>query len=518
MAEALAERDTGHPLPPRPPRVCSGAFSPRPATLPDLSVALQRMSSSRACGLDGITIEMLRMTFPVVGPHLLKLINASIVRCELPRAWKVAAVVPLHKKGDRNDPNNYRPISVLPVVSKLCERIVCTQLMSYLSDHHLLCPQQYGFRPGLSTEAALLDAVTYAVNNIDRGLVTSLVTADTSKAFDSVEHGRLLDKLGWYGIDQRWFAAWLSGRKQAVTGATEAMDVTHGVIQGSILGPILFTIFTSDLPQHVPDCKLVSYADYCQFFDAASPSETQTLKCRVENTLATFLTWFTQNRLKINPSKTEMLIIKSRRQTANTDFSVSFGDDEIFPSDSVKILGVTVDPHLSWDVHVGIIVRRCNVVLIGIARLRHKLPKCTRQLLVQTLVFPHIRYCLTVWGNCSASLKARIQKVINFGARIVSGLARRDHVTPVLRELGWSTIDELIHERDIAAMSRLLSPSCEAHALTEQLLLRGDVSERQTRAVVSGQLQLPRVRTEFARRSFMYRAISAWNCVSRNSK
>ena len=356
-----------------------------------------------------ITMEMLRMTFPVVGPHLLKLINASIVRCELPRAWKVAAVVPLHKKGDRNDPNNYRPISVLPVVSKLCERIVCTQLM-YLSDHHLLCPQQYGFRPGLSTEAALLDAVTYAVNNIDRGLVTSLVTADTSKAFDSVEHGRLLDKLGWYGIDQRWFAAWLSGRKQAVTGATEAMDVTHGVIQGSILGPILFTIFTSDLPQHVPDCKLVSYADDCQFFDAASPSETQTLKCRVENTLATTLTWFTQNRLKINPSKTVMLIIKSRRQTANTDFSVSFGDDEIFPSDSVKILGITVDPHLSWDGHVGIIVRRCNVVLIGIARLRHKLPKCTRQLLVQALVFPHIRYCLTVWGNCSASLKARIQK------------------------------------------------------------------------------------------------------------
>ena len=213
-----------------------------------------------------------------------------------------------------------------------------------------------------------------------------------------------------------------------------------------------------------------------------------------------------------------MLIIKSRRQTANTDFSVSFGDDEIFPSDSVKILGVTVDAHLSWDGHVGIIVRRCNVVLIGIARLRHKLPKCTRQLLVQALVFPHIRYCLTVWGNCSASLKARVQKVINFGARIVSGLARRDHVTPVLRELGWSTIDELIHERDIAAMSRLLSPSCEAHALTEQLLLRGDVSERQTRAVVSGQLKLPRVRTEFARRSFMYRAISAWNCVSRNCR
>ena len=87
--------------------------------------------------------------------------------------------MPLYKNGDAKEPSNYRPISVLPVVSKLCERIVCTQLMSYLSEHHLLCPQQYGFRPGLSTEATLLDAVTYTVSNIDRGLVTSLVTAIT---------------------------------------------------------------------------------------------------------------------------------------------------------------------------------------------------------------------------------------------------------------------------------------------------------------------------------------------------
>ena len=113
-------------------------------------------------------------------------------------------------------------------------------------------------------------------------------------------------------------------------------------------------------------------------------------------------------------------------------------------------------------------------------------------------------------------MKARVQKVINFGARIVSGLGRREHVTPVLKELGWSTVDEMVHERDIAVMRRLLNPDCEAQALTEQLLLHSEVSARQTRAVVNGQLQLPRVRTEFARRSFMYRAISAWNNMPGN--
>ena len=103
---------------------------------------------------------------------------------------------------------------------------MCTQLMSYLVQHHILCPQQYGFRPGLSTEAALLDAVTFATDNIDRGLVTSLVTADTSKAFVSVEHGRLLDKLGWYGIQRDWFSAWLHGRSQTVRSGSFALDVT----------------------------------------------------------------------------------------------------------------------------------------------------------------------------------------------------------------------------------------------------------------------------------------------------
>ena len=128
----VAGGDIHEALLPRPPRVCDGAFKPHPATLPELSAALQRMGSSRACGADGITVQMLRMAFPTVGPHLLSLVNCSIVTCDLPASWKAAVVTALHKKGDTDDPNNYRPISVLPVVAKLCERVVCTQLMTYV--------------------------------------------------------------------------------------------------------------------------------------------------------------------------------------------------------------------------------------------------------------------------------------------------------------------------------------------------------------------------------------------------
>ena len=307
--------------------------------------------------------------------------------------------------------------------------------MTYLTTNHILCPQQYGFRPGLSTEAALLDAVTFATDNIDRGLVTSLVTADTSKAFDSVEHGRLLDKLGWYGIESGWFAAWLGGRTQIVRGGSISMEVTHGIVQGSVLGPILFLIFTNDLAQHIPHGRIVMYADDTQFLDADCPSDSQALKSRIEETLCIGLKWFTQNRLKINPAKTEMIVLKSRRQNFESDFSIEFGTDKILPADSVKVLGVTIDSHLTWECHISAILRKCYSVLVSLARIRHRLPKCTRRLLVEALVFPHIRYCMSVWGNCSAAQKHRVQKAINFGARIVTGLSRRDHVTPALREL-----------------------------------------------------------------------------------
>ena len=266
VAAALeeAQREV-EPLSPRPPRVVSGAFRVRPVTLPELSSAMNRMSASKASGIDGVTIGMLRMTFPVVGPHLLSVVNASLVSGKLPAEWKVASVIPLHKSGPVDDPTNYRPLSLLSTVAKITESVVCVQLMTYLLQHDILTDAQHGFRPGRSTESAMLDAVGFLMEGLDSGLIGCLTTADISKAFDSVQHPRLLEKLGWYGIDTHWFKDWMSDRCQMVRGGRDVRPVTHGVIHGSLLGPTLFLIFTNDLPSYI-DTKIVMYADDVQLF------------------------------------------------------------------------------------------------------------------------------------------------------------------------------------------------------------------------------------------------------------
>lgn len=253
------------------------------------------------------------------------------------------------------------------------------------------------------------------------------------------------------------------------------------------------------------------YADDAQFLDADMPLNILDLKVRVEKNLEIANNWFTQNSLKINPLKTEMVIIKSRRLTTDPHFTVTFGNSSIKPSHSVKILGVTVDSHLSWEPHISVIVRRCYGLLIGLARMRYRLPTETKRLLVEALVFPHVRYCLAVWGGCTATQKRRVQKALNFGARIVHNIGYRERVTPVLRELKWLRVDDMVCERDVMLLRNILTADPAPEMLRECIVRRSDVSSRSTRASTDELLQLPRVRTEFSRRSFLSRAAGAWN-------
>ena len=421
-------------------------------------------------------------------------------------------MAPIFKSGCPDNANNYRPVSIIPTVAKLAERVVCTQLMRYLMSHGVLCDEQHGFRPGRSTESAMLDAVSHITQNIDQGMISCLTTVDTSKAFDSVQHGRLLDKLGWYGVDTHWFDDWLRERHQRVRGGSGGtVPITHGVIQGSILGPALFLLFTNDLTTFLNDTKMVLYADDVQFIHSGNPSQIEEMEHEIVQTLSKAQRWFVENSLKISPFKTECVLLSSRKRKVSSDFQVQFGDTKLRPSSSAKILGFILDSNLTFEKHISAVVQRCYAILSGLAKFSRQLPKEVKKLLIEALVFPHIMYCATVWAGCNTTQRKRIQKIINYGARIVKGCRRHEHITPHLIELEWPKVDRLVSERDLIMVHRLLNSENAPEYLSRLFQYREQVSVRDTRGSVAGLLQLPRVRTELARRSFNFRAATKWN-------
>ena len=339
--------------------------------------------------------------------------------------------------------------------------------------------------------------------------------------FDSIPHSLLLSKLQLSGIDPAWFSSYLVGHTQSVCISSSSGDRvvskplsnTMGVFQGSALGPLLFTIFASDLSRHAPDAHVTQYADDTQVLISDVKRNLPNLILRMESTVTSLASWFRAHGLKLNTSKTEILLLGTRQNTRDlSPVSVRVGGGTVRESQCVKNLGVLFDRHLTWDAHVSDVVRKCVGLLIGLRHLRHYLPQRVMMTVVQGLVMSRVRYCLAVYGNGSAANHARLMKMVNFAVRVVAGLRKFDHVSHVRDRLGLRTPRQMCD-------SRTAIVAHNAHVLREPEELAnlfctfadarvGDRATRQDRY-----LRPPSTRTAAGQRSFAYRATSLLNAV-----
>ena len=289
---------------------------------------------------------------------------------------KCAKVIPLFKEGNHSDLNNYRPISIVPIVAKVFERIIYDQVYGYLTENNLISSQQSGFRSLHSTVTALLEATNNWAFNIDKGSVNAVVFLDLKKAFDIVDHTIHLSKLfqyGIHGIAYEWCRSYLDNRNQQcfVNGSlSNSQILTCGIPQGTILGPLLFILYINDLPNCLSNSVARMYADDTHLTFASKNIET--INDVMNHDLSIVNTWLTANKLTLNSSKTEFMLIGSRQRLGTYDTSpkLIIGGDIIKQVSSVKSLGVHIDEKLSWNLHIEKIAKKITSGIGAIKRCR----------------------------------------------------------------------------------------------------------------------------------------------------
>uniref|UniRef100_A0A674ELL9 Reverse transcriptase domain-containing protein n=1 Tax=Salmo trutta TaxID=8032 RepID=A0A674ELL9_SALTR len=351
------------------------SFSP---LSPDEILRLVTAGRPTTCPLDPIPSSLLQTISGDLLPYLTSLINSSLTAGYVPSVFKRARVAPLLKKPtlDPSDVNNYRPVSLLSFLSKTLERAVLGQLSCYLSQNDLLDPNQSGFKAGHSTETALL-CVTEAVRTAKaNSLSSALILLDLSAAFDTVNHQILLSTLSELGISgaaHSWIAAYLTGRSYQVAwreSVSAPRALTTGVPQGSVLGPLLFSLYTKSLGSVISSHGLSyhCYADDTQLIFSFPPSNNQVAN-RISACLADIPVWMTDHHLKLDLGKTELLFLPGKDCPFH-DLAITVDNSIVSSSQSAKSLGVTLDNTLSFSANIKAVTRSCRFMLYNIRRVR----------------------------------------------------------------------------------------------------------------------------------------------------
>ena len=507
------------PVPVRLSRVHTCSFKVNTVDIDTLRAIVFNMKPSTSTGIQGISVQMLQTFFNGIGHVLLNIVNSSIMKSEVPSSWKHAMITPLPKCTNATAPSDHRPLSILPAIMKIVERVVQQQLATYFNDNHLFTDSQHGYRTSHSTETALSVVTERIYKSMDLGHVCIVVMLDLSKCFDVVDHQRLLRKLALYGVNTDWFAAYLAGHTQQVgvscgdggpiLSGTRPNPI--GVYQGGSLSCLLYSIYALDMCLHV-DEQIVQFADDTQLIISGPKNHLPRMIEAIESTLSHLFDWFCENRLKINAKKTQLIMFGTRAMLRNLpSICIKFNGTTINETRVVKNLGVFMDRHMTFTNHVDHVVAKCSGALIALVHARHCLPKHSLKPIVNALVISSLRYCISVYGTCSKTERHRIQKIINFAARVISGLKKHDHVSEVIHKLNWMTADQLVSYHRTSLVHKTLSSGFPTvlHACMTASDHRHGHSTRQ-----SGTLRVPPIRTETGRRQLAYSGVQTFNAVS----
>jgi hypothetical protein len=364
---------------------------------------------------DGLSYNIVKNGGCILSILLTQLFSLSVEVGHLPLSWKSALVTPIHKKGPKSMINNYRPVSVTSCCCRILERIVNNKLLTYTSQYGLLNDSQHGFRRRRSTDSILITFFEYVTDKVDNSFIVDSIYFDFSKAFDTVPHSLLLNKLYSFGIRHhalKWIHNFLSDRFQKVRIEeiiSDSLPVTSGVIQGSVLGPTLFNIFINDIDETLNHCQILKYADDIRIFLSASKSDLalQDLQNKVQSDINSMVEWVTHSGMSFNTEK--CFIATFGHSQHHRSYKIL--DTLLVRQDQFKDLGVTVNTSLNFKYHVDSVTSKAFSKLGLINKVFKNKSESSTLTLYKSFVRPQLEYSSVVWCPYTQGSTDKIERV-----------------------------------------------------------------------------------------------------------
>jgi Reverse transcriptase (RNA-dependent DNA polymerase) len=415
------------------------SFSLYPTDWREIVLIGGELNNKASFGCDLIPLSIVKSSISCIAEPMSRLINCSFDSGIFPEALKIGKVCPVFKNGDKSLYSNYRPISVLPSFSKIFEKAIHNRLTSFLKVGNILIDNQYGFRKNHSTNMAIIDLYDKISNAIDNNEFAITVFIDLAKAFDTLDHAILCDKLyycGIRGIALDLFKSYLKNRSQFLNSyelSSESKNVTFGVPQGSILGPLLFIIYINDIVKCSSILRLILFADDTTLFHSDKDFDRLISVTNIE--LEKLAEWFKANKLSLNTKKTNFIIFGHKQQPDIAKYKLMLDGNCLERVKSAKFLGIYIDEKLNWNQHINHVCMKVSKGIGIMSRLKQIFPSSILLTLYESLIYPYLLYCCMVWGSAYLNALNSVIVLQNKAVRIITNSQYRSSAGPLFTRL-----------------------------------------------------------------------------------